>query len=155
MLDQTKDIIPDDFEKLYITLREKEGRVYSDEEVKALPEIRETHPHYNEWQIRKQSSLRLISYLQKKQQALKILEVGCGNGWLSHRLSGIQRSHVIGSDINFTEIQQAAGVFQNISNLHFIYGHIESEIFEERQFDVIVFAASIQYFTSLPGIISK
>jgi ubiquinone/menaquinone biosynthesis C-methylase UbiE len=152
---RANDIIPGDFEKLYLQLREKEGRVYTDEEVYALPEIGETHPHYNEWEVRKQSSHRLISYLQKKQQALKILEVGCGNGWLSHRLSAIRGSQVISSDINFTEIQQAARVFQNISNLHFIYADIESEMFGEKQFDVIVFAASIQYFSSLPGIISK
>jgi ubiquinone/menaquinone biosynthesis C-methylase UbiE len=155
VIGQDKNIIPDDFEKLYIQLREKEGRVYADEEVATLPDTSETHPHYSEWQMRRQSSERLISYLQKKQEPLKILEIGCGNGWLSHRLSAIKGSKVIGADINFTEIQQAARVFQEISNLHFIYGDIQSGIFEKKQFDVIVFAASIQYFPSLSAIISQ
>jgi ubiquinone/menaquinone biosynthesis C-methylase UbiE len=148
-------IIPGDFETLYLQLREKEGRVYTDEEVEALPEIAEAHPHYGEWQMRNQSSRKLISYLQKKQQPLKILEVGCGNGWLSGQLATIPESKVIGTDINFTELQQAAKVFSGIPNLHFIYSHIESDVFNERQFDVIVFAASIQYFSSLTEIISK
>jgi ubiquinone/menaquinone biosynthesis C-methylase UbiE len=143
------------FEKLYLQLREKEGRIYTDEEVPALPEITETNPHHTEWQMRKQSCQRLTSYLQKKQQALKILEVGCGNGWLSHRLSTIPGSKIIGADINFIEIQQAAKVFRDIPNLHFVYSNIESEMFEERQFDIILFAASIQYFPSLPEIIAK
>ena len=143
------------FEKLYLQLREKERRIYTDEELVALPEIDGTHPHHGEWQMRKQSMQRLVTYLQKKQQPLKILEVGCGNGWLSHRLSAIPASKVIGADINFTEIQQAAGIFQHIPNLHFIYGAIDADTFEEKQFDVIVFAASIQYFPSLHGIISR
>jgi len=143
------------FEELYLQLREKERRMYTDEEVLALPGINEANPHYAEWQMRKQSAERLVSYLQKKQRPLKIMEVGCGNGWLSHRLSAIPGCKVIGSDINFTEIQQAARVFQDISNLHFIYGAIDSDTFEEKQFDVIVFAASIQYFPSLPRIINN
>ncbi len=67
----------------------------------------------------------------------------------------ITGSKVIGTDINFTEIQQAARVFHDISNLHFIYGNAESGMFEDRQFDSIVFAASIQYFPSLTGIINS
>jgi ubiquinone/menaquinone biosynthesis C-methylase UbiE len=154
-------MITGEFEKLYLQLREKEGRIYSDEEVIALPVISKTHPHYNEWQMRKQSGKRLINYLRKKQstgsngQAMKILEVGCGNGWLSHRLSSIDRSSIIGTDINFTEIQQAAKVFYNIPNLHFIYSDPEPEIFEEQQFDIIVFAAAVHYFSPLTGIIKR
>jgi ubiquinone/menaquinone biosynthesis C-methylase UbiE len=154
-------MITGEFEKLYLQLREKEGRIYSDEEVMALPAISESHPHYNEWQVRKQSGERLINFLQKKQttisngQEMKILEVGCGNGWLSHRLSSIGRSNIIGTDINFAEIQQAAKVFHNIPNLHFIYSDPESEVFEERQFDIIVFAAAVQYFSPLTGIIKR
>jgi len=143
------------FEELYLRLREKERRIYTDEEVAALPEIKETHPHYAEWQMRKQSAQRLISHLQKKQRPLKILEVGCGNGWLSHCLAAIPESKVIGADINFTEIQQAANVFQHIPNLHFVYSAIDADTFEEKQFDTIVFAASIQYFPSLPAIVNS
>jgi protein-L-isoaspartate O-methyltransferase len=47
------------------------------------------HRHYHEWQIRKASSNRLVKYLAKKQKILEILEVGCGNGWLSAKLSVI------------------------------------------------------------------
>jgi len=148
-------IISGDFEKLYMQLREKEGRVYSDKEVVTLPDLYETHPHYSEWRMRKQSCQKLISYLHKQQTPLKILEVGCGNGWLAHQLADVPGSKVIGTDINFTELQQAAKVFKELPNLHFIYTDIESGLFEERQFDIIVFAASIQYFSSLNKIIGE
>jgi ubiquinone/menaquinone biosynthesis C-methylase UbiE len=144
-----------EFEKLYIRLRDKEGRMYSDEELKNLPETAETHSHFTEWQIRKESSEKLINHLTKKNMPLEILEIGCGNGWLSHRLSLIPGSKVIGTDINFTEIQQAARVFQHVPNLHFMYVQIEPGVFKEKKFDVIVFAASIQYFASFNDTIKK
>lgn len=150
-----KNTIQVDFETLYLRLRDQERRVYSDEEVAQLPVIANTHPHYKEWQVRNESSQKLINYLQKRKQPNDILEVGCGNGWLSHRLSIISGSRVIGIDINFLEIEQAARVFQNITNLHFIYTPANSEFFKEKGFDTIVFAASLQYFESLTGIINS
>lgn len=138
-----------DFESLYSQLRQKEGRIYSDKEVAELPSINSSHPHYEEWQLRKESSQKLVDYLKKRKKSIDILEIGCGNGWLSHRLAAIHGSKVIGMDINFTEIQQAATVFQGVSNLHFIYGNVEAGLFRDNQFDIIVFAASIQYFPLL------
>lgn len=148
-------IAPGNFETLYIQLREKEGRIYSDEEVVQLPAVPVSHIHYKEWLARKESSQRLIRYLKKKKRELDILETGCGNGWLSHHLSAIPGSRVIGVDINFSEIQQAARVFQHIPNLHFIYTYAEQEVFGEKRFDAMIFAASIQYFESLPETISN
>ena len=137
-----------DFENLYIELREKEGRIYSDEQVALLPDIPGTHAHYTEWMIRKESSQKLLRWLKKKKKSIDILEIGCGNGWLAHQLATIPSSMVIGTDINFYEIQQAARVFQNISNLHFIYTSGNPEVFKEKRFDVVIFAAAIQYFES-------
>lgn len=144
-----------DFETLYTSLRSKEGRIYSDGELLHLPDIQTTHPHYKEWRLRKHSSQKLISYLTRKKKPLDILEIGCGNGWLSHRLSAIPGSKVTGIDINFTEIQQAARVFQHIPNLHFMYAQIQPGLFKEKRFDSILFAASIQYFASLAETINN
>ena len=149
MITPDQHIAADDFETLYIRLRQQEGRIYTDEELAQLPVIASAHPHYKEWRVRKNSSQKLIGHLQKRNKPLDILEIGCGNGWLSHRLSSIPGSKVIGTDINFTEIQQAARVFQNTSNLHFMYAYIQPGVFKEKKFDTIVFAASIQYFASL------
>jgi ubiquinone/menaquinone biosynthesis C-methylase UbiE len=136
------------FEKNYIELRSKEQRIYSDEELLHLPLIAKNHPHYSEWQVRKRSCNRLLHHLQKKQPLQKILEVGCGNGWLAHQLATIPGSKVFATDINFTELQQAARVFSHIPNLQFMYCDIHSEILEQMQFDCIVLAACIQYFPS-------
>lgn len=150
-----KNSIPGDFETIYTEVRKWEKRIYTDEEVAQLPVISSAHPHYKEWRIRKESLKKLITYLKRIKQFTDILEIGCGNGWLSHRLADLPRTKVIGTDINFAEIQQAARVFQHITNLHFLYGDAEADIFQNNQFDVIIFAASIQYFPSLKEIIGK
>ncbi|PWT71823.1 MAG: SAM-dependent methyltransferase [Bacteroidetes bacterium] len=140
------------FEINYLLARQKENRIYTDELVRNLPLISREHPHAAEWAIRKKSCDRLIRYLESKRNLLNILEVGCGNGWLSYQLSRIPGSKVIGSDINLTELEQAARVFDKNSKLKFFYGDIRTGILNDLKFDIIVFAASIQYFPSLPEI---
>lgn len=141
------------FEKRYIGCRSKEKRMYTDEEVMRLPDCPTSHPHYSEWNLRRRSFEKLHKYLAGQKKPLNILEIGCGNGWLSHRLSSIPRSRITGLDINFTEIQQAARVFNGCQKIKFIYGDIRSGILYGREFDIIVFAASIQYFPALDEIL--
>jgi ubiquinone/menaquinone biosynthesis C-methylase UbiE len=140
------------FEKLYITSREKENRLYTDGQVEQLPLIEKSHIHYNEWQVRKRSATRLIHYLENKNRPLSILEIGCGNGWLSGRLAAIGNSTITGMDINKTELDQAKRVFIKKTNISFIEGDISGIDFKKK-FDAIIFAASIQYFPSFNKII--
>jgi len=142
-----------DFEQLYLTLREREGRLYSDEEVVNLPVINKANPNYEEWTIRSRSFKRLATYIKEKAKKLSILEVGCGNGWLSAKLSGINGAKVTGTDINQTELAQAMRVFGNWENINFLTGDIREIDFVLKKFDMIVFAASIQYFPLLEDII--
>ncbi len=146
-------IVSDNFEEKYISLRKKENRLYTDEEVKWLPEIERAHPHYKEWELRKISCDKLIQHLSNKRTELNILEVGCGNGWLCHHLSKIPGSNVAGTDINKTELDQAKRVFDHIENIEFMSAGIENEKIRNEKFDAIIFAASIQYFRSLEDII--
>jgi ubiquinone/menaquinone biosynthesis C-methylase UbiE len=141
------------FEKKYILTRSLENRLYTDEELMKLPEVPDGHSHAKEWQIRKHSGRRLLRHLAAKNRNLDILEIGCGNGWLSHQLAEIPGTEVTGLDINFTELQQAARIFNGDPNLHFIHGDVRSGIMEDRRFDCVVFAASIQYFPYLKKIL--
>jgi 2-polyprenyl-3-methyl-5-hydroxy-6-metoxy-1,4-benzoquinol methylase len=140
------------FEERYIELREKEHRVHTDEELRKLPEVSSSHPYYNEWKKRKQSCRRLIKYLGRKKMPLQLLEIGSGNGWLAAQLAN-GNIEVTGIDINLTELEQARRVFAGRKDLHFVYGDLRDNLFENRFFDVIVFASSIQYFPSLKEIL--
>jgi ubiquinone/menaquinone biosynthesis C-methylase UbiE len=141
------------FARLYSLLRKKEGRFYTDADVATLPFIYASHPYYNEWIIRKHSLKALRSYITNKKIFSNILEVGCGNGWLCARIAKETNAAVTGLDINSSELQQAERVFRNISNLNFINSTLQSENLKNEKFDMIIFAASIQYFSSLKHII--
>lgn len=143
-----------DFEDLYIAARKQEKRLYSDEQLHNLPDIDALHPYHKEWKIRKRSAERLVAYLERRQRNLKILEIGCGNGWLSAKLAGIAHARVTGLDVNQVEINQADRVFKK-DNLKFVYDTFNDNTFENEKFDVIVFAASLQYFPSVINVLTE
>ena len=140
---------------LYISVRKKENRLYTDEELLVLPDVNNNHVHWHEWQIRKHSCNRLLRHLKNMNKPLRILEVGCGNGWLSNRLSEVDRADITGLDINIAELYQAHSVFGHKTNLHFLQGDIRDGELDKEKFDVVIFAASIQYFSSISAIIGK
>lgn len=142
------------FGDLYIDVRTREKRVLTDCQVMFLPDIDPTHIHYEEWQIRKRSAKRLINYLKEKNKPLNILEVGCGNGWLSSMLLTVKGAKVTGIDINEPEIMQAKRIFKS-RGLDFICAAFDPALFAGQKFDVILFAASIQYFESLKNILQS
>ena len=144
-----------EFGELYSTLREKESRTYTDTELAMLPAIHHSHPRYKEWVIRRRSSEKLAAYIRHQKKQLEILEIGCGNGWLCNQLAKIPVVNITGSDINLKELQQAKRVFKDNDRLRFIHGDVESQELKDRKFDVIVLAACIQYFPSVPYLLHK
>ncbi|MDB5253489.1 MAG: class SAM-dependent methyltransferase [Flaviaesturariibacter sp.] len=132
------------FAASYIALREREGRLYSDEELACLPTVRPGHPLLREWATRGASAERLCRYLRRKRRSLRILEIGCGNGWLSNKLAQVPGAIVTGTDINELELTQAQRVFHR-PNLSFSAGGLD-RLHVSEGFDIVVFAASFQYF---------
>ncbi|MDQ3005613.1 MAG: class I SAM-dependent methyltransferase, partial [Chloroflexota bacterium] len=84
---------------------------------------------------------------------LSILELGCGNGWLSNLLSKAGHS-VVAMDQNRFELKQAARVFQINSHLSFFEADIFSAPLILAYFDVIILASVLQYFQDITGLIS-
>jgi ubiquinone/menaquinone biosynthesis C-methylase UbiE len=141
------------FEKLYVALRFQEGRIYNEEEVSHLPIVPASHPHYKEWLLRKNSCAKLLHYIKHNSKIYNILEVGCGNGWLSAQLASATKGTVTGIDVNALELEQAWKVFNNRPNINFMEGDICDGILGDNKYDLIVFAASLQYFKSLKEIL--
>jgi SAM-dependent methyltransferase len=119
-----------------------------------LPIVSPQHRYYKEWIIRRQSADRIIRYAQAMHAPLHILEVGCGNGWLSAYLAREQTVwQVTGTDINSIELEQAQRVFEHLPNLRFVAGDLRNGCLGDTHYDLIIFAASIQYFPSLKEVI--
>lgn len=137
---------------LYLKVREKEGRLYSDDVVAQLPSFPGDHALSNEWRARFQSAKRLRKYLAQKKHPLKILDVGCGNGWLSNFVA--QDNHfVYGVDQNLFELKQAARVFSSNSKLFFFKADIFFAPFRKESFDVILLVSAAQYFPDLTKLL--
>lgn len=136
------------FENSYLGIRKKEQRVYTDEQLAVLPQVPSPHPLYEEWLMRYDSAKRLLLYLKKK-KFKNVLDLGCGNGWLSNLLAR-HCGDVTAMDINEFELKQGARVFNDTRNLHFVYADILKYPFGKRKlFDLIILASSIQYFPDL------
>ena len=138
--------------ELYLRVREKEGRLYTDDVVARLPFIHADHPLADEWRARAVSASRLTRYLSRQHKSLSILDLGCGNGWLSNTLA--KAGHrVVGMDQNTRELEQAARVFSATRGLLFLQADIFSGAFPLESFDAIILASVIQYFHDLPTLI--
>jgi len=144
-----------DFENIYLKVREKEGRIYTDDALRQIPFVPQGFPNYQEWKLRQESVQRFVKYIQKNTIAPSILEVGCGNGWLLHYIVQNNPDAVyMGLDMNELELLQALRVFPK-ENIMWAYGDIFEPIFPAQSFDIIYIASSIQYFKDFDALITQ
>ncbi len=148
-------ITENEFEQAYRQVRLKEGWIMPDALVQQLPEVSRDHPLWKEWTLRKGSTGRLLHYLRTHPEKKRILEVGCGNGWLSNWMSTLPGVTVTGLDIHPGEIAQAKRVFGERASLQFVQGELQALIDAGNRFDLVLFAASIQYFPVFSTIVGQ
>lgn len=133
---------PSPFEQLYEKARSTERRILNDQQVSRLPDGSSLW-NADEWRIRERSADRLVRSLRTNASGPLVLEIGCGNGWLSARLQR-EGFDVVGMDLFTPELEQAARVFN--AGPRFVRADLFHDSLPEGGFDVILFAASIQYF---------
>jgi SAM-dependent methyltransferase len=142
---------PSPFEERYGAVRAKEHRILTDEQVRRLPKA-DGLWNADEWHIRERSAVRLVQELNRQGTGSRILEVGCGNGWLSAYLQHAGHS-VLGTDAFTMELEQAARVFPN--GPVFARADLFASPLPVAAFDVVVFAASIQYFSDVRATLRR
>lgn len=134
--------------KAYNSTRAKEGRLLKDAIVQDLPFSGSLTAQAPEWRVRERSMLRLLKHFARSGSELRVLEIGCGNGWLSARVT--EAGHVVTAmDIHSEELDQARRVFTG-SGIDWQLGDPMEHVFPAGSFDRIVFAASLQYFADVP-----
>lgn len=132
------------FARNYLAVRKLEGRLLSDEAVSQLPIFVGNAQLEKEWQKRARGANTLVRILKNKfKPYTKILDIGCGNGWLSHKLA-LAGFDVTGADVNLPELEQATRLFSG-QNLRFVF----ADVFHWSNppaFEVAIVASAIQYF---------
>jgi len=142
------------FENVYLKVREKENRIYSDAELLLLPFASSSNPHKNEWDLRAKSFLRFQEYLKTKKQNLNLLDLGCGNGWFCGQLSQSFNHHFYCADVNLVELKQGRKIF-NSEQIKFVYADIFNVGIPQASFDMITVNAAVQYFPDLRRLLDR
>ena len=145
--------LSDAFEIIYNKVLHKERRVFNDIEAKALPVAFSYNPHQEEWVLRAKTLKRFRQYIRQQKRSLRILDVGCGNGWFSDKLARFTEVKVIGIDRCHAELEQAVRVF-NTPNLKFIYADANEDLFLKGSFDMIILNNTIQFFPHFRNLIN-
>ena len=143
-------LAPDAFSARYAAVRGEEGRLLRDEDVLLLPRGG-TGQLAEEWKVRADSARRLVDTLRRWKGGARILEVGCGNGWLSALLHRAGHQ-VLGIDACVPEVEQAARIFNGPV---FALADPWWARLPAGGFDVVVFAESIQYFADVQAILDR
>ncbi len=142
-------------EAAYGRVRAIEGRLYDDAIVRQLPVAPAGHKHAGEWRMRLDSAARIEKYVSAKAKPLTILDLGCGNGWMTNRLVGPAGVEGLGMDANLLELEQAARVFGHNERLAFAYGDVFDGRIPAGIFDLIILASSLQYFAQPSWLLAR
>jgi SAM-dependent methyltransferase len=144
------------FAEAYNLARRREGRLFDDDQLRLLPTLPMEDPRSAEWRIRGGSARRLLRHLLAgAPRPRTILDVGCGNGWMTRQLAGIPGSVVFGIDVHEAELAQADRVFGGRENLRFLFGDVFTDLLPFDRADTIILAGAIQYFADLPALLSR
>ena len=142
------------FEEEYFSLREKEGRILDLQALQKLPKVDAKHPHAQEWKVREDSLHRFLTLL-RSWHCDRILDLGCGNGWMSRRVAEAVERKVLGMDLNQRELKDAQAAFGRIKELDFVYADIFEAAIPAQSFDLIYLAGSVQYFSDLSQLLQR
>ena len=136
----------------YETVRKKEGRGSSDPAYyRSLPYIDISGRWQKDWNIRTRSFRALLQKVvdpmeDSLRRPLKILDIGAGNGWLSHRLS--QRGHMLAAVDLSTDEFDGLGTFIRYDTQWIpVQAEMNALPFANNQVDLLIFNASFHYST--------
>jgi SAM-dependent methyltransferase len=130
----------------YATIRHAEGRGSGDPEYyRALPFRDLSGRNADQWRIRARSYQCFErSILKKATQRLRILDLGAGNGWMSHRLAVLGHDS-IALDI-FTDPLDGLGAIRHYdARVPAVAAEFDRLPFCDAAFDLVIFNSSLHY----------
>lgn len=142
------------FRMAYAAHRAAEGRGEGGiAEFFTLPYLREG-PHARSWRVRARTYDAFVEHVVNPLAAaagprpLRILDLGAGNGWLAHRMTGLGHQ-AVAVDVRDDAVDGLGAAPRNANPFHRITATFDAVPLREALFDVIVFNASLHYSADL------
>lgn len=138
----------------YETVRRAEGRGSGDPRFYlSLPYVEPSDRNAGQWSIRARTyryfERRILPFINaNSSQPLTILDLGAGNGWLSHRLATLGH-RPIAIDLQTNAFDGLGAAVHYRHSLPMLFPRFQAELdrlpFADRQFDCAIFNASFHY----------
>lgn len=149
------------FYREYAEHRAGEGRALRGEQLRSLPYLQEGSLA-RQWSVRArtyETFVRLVLDPASASKAIEILDLGAGNGWLSHRVA-LHGHRAVALDIRDDDVDglgAAAGFFTDAAAPPFrrVSASFDALPFADDCFDLVVFNASLHYATQLHGVLAE
>jgi SAM-dependent methyltransferase len=144
------------FGAAYARHRQAEGRDYSGDDLAMLPYVR-SGPLARQWAVRArtfEAFMRNVLRPERRRldRRLTLLDLGAGNGWLSHRVAS-DGDDAIALDIRTDAIDGLAAAetlaHRVVGQMRCVTGSFQSIPLPNDQADIAVFNASLHYATDL------
>jgi SAM-dependent methyltransferase len=150
------------FAQDYAAHRAAEGRDYAGDELLCLPYVR-SGPLARQWAVRARTFEAFLARLVRPMaralgRPIKLLDLGAGNGWLSHRVAleghfatalDIRDDRVDGLGAGEPFLQRTGGRMQ------FAVAAFEEIPAPNASFDIAAFNASLHYATDLAAVLAE
>jgi SAM-dependent methyltransferase len=133
----------------YRLVREREGyRRATPEFYRALPDVADNDPQRDEWRVRRESFAHLLQHTSDVLAAGgRILDLGAGNGWLSHRFAALGHKTVAIDWLDDEEDGLGACRHYQVP-FAAVQADFDALPFEPGQFDLAVLGGSLHYSAS-------
>ena len=147
---QSRCVAAEAFHRQYRSVRGREGyRRSNPDYYRNLPCVAADDPHAHEWDVRRRSyfTLQRHTLRTRGQRNARILDLGAGNGWLTHCLA--TEGHAVVAVDRLDDEMDGLGACRHYPvAFAVIQADFDALPFEPAQFDLAVFNASLHYSPS-------
>jgi SAM-dependent methyltransferase len=134
------------FVRQYRLVRQREGRrPAAPDYYRRLPSVAPSDPHARDWQVRRETYHHLLGHvLAAGASPLRLLDVGAGSGWLSHRLAALGHCAVAVDAID-DDVDGLGATRHYATDFVSVQADFDALPFASGQFDLVVFNGSLHY----------
>jgi len=134
------------FLQQYRHVRQQDGhRSASPDYYRALPSVADDDPRASEWHIRRETYANLLRHVfAAAPQSMRVLDLGAGSGWLSHRLAELGHRPVA-VDVVDDEVDGLGAAKHYAATFEAVQADFMALPFAPGQFDLVIFNAALHY----------